>query len=266
MSGYFLNDTGFEDVAVLRVSKFQPPSTASPLGFAEGFQKTVQDFLAACTERGRHKLVLDIQHNDGGVVTVSADLFTQLFPGLPTVAKTNRRAHLGWELISRAVGEDVLTLEVAGEGVNGSIAMTLDQLSFSFMDSAWPLALDLDGKHFENWESYYGPSERHSENTTRFFQTDLADRRQTLQEPMGLVVGGTNNRTDTPVSPFRPEDVIVLSNGLCGSTCTTFAERLKNIVGVQSIAIGGRPHTGPMQAIGSVKGSVVVTAQVGLQL
>lgn len=266
-TGYFLNDTSFEDVAILRITAFQPPGNAMQ-GWSEAVQKTVQDFLAASTEKGRHKLILDLQNNDGGSVTLSADLFAQLFPGFPTVAKNNRRAHLGWELISKAVGQDVLDLQTAKEGTNGSIMMNLDQLSLGFMDQAWPLAFDADGDHFKNWEAYYGPVQHHNGNTTRFFQADIADARQTLSsaDDVGLIVSGTNNRTNMQASPFRPENVIVLSNGMCGSTCTTFAERLKNIAGVQFIVVGGRPQTGPMQAIGSVKGSVVATSTPGLDL
>lgn len=266
-TGYFLNDTGFEDVAVLRITGFQPPASAAQ-GWSEAVQKMVQDFLAASTEKGRHKLILDLQNNDGGSVTLSADLFAQLFPGYPTVAKVNRRAHLGWELISKAVGQDVLDLQTAKQDTNGSIMLNLDQLSFQFMDQAWPLAFEADGKHFEDWKAYYGPVQHHNGNTTRFFQTDLADERQTFSSAndIGLIVSGANNRTNMQASPFQPENVIVLSNGMCGSTCTTFAERLKNTAGVQFIVVGGRPQTGPMQAIGSVKGSVVATSVLGPQL
>lgn len=270
-AGYFLNDTGFEDVAVLRITAFQPlgtaPATAAQ-GWSEAVQKMVQDFLAASTEKGRHKLILDLQNNDGDTVTLSADLFAQLFPGFQTVAKVNRRAQLGWELISKAVKQDVLDLQTAGEGTTGSIKLNLDQLSLQFMDQAWPLAFDADGNHFEDWEAYYGPVQHHNGNSTRFFQTDLPDKRQTFSSAsdVGLIVSGTNNRTNMQASPFRPENVTVLSNGMCGSTCTTFAERLKNIAGVQFIAVGGRPQTGPMQAIGSVKGSVVSTSALGPEL
>lgn len=44
-----------------------------------------------------------------------------------------------------------------------------------------------------------------------------------------------------------------LTDGVCASTCTTFVERMKK-QGVRSVVFGGRPHYGPMQAVGGVKG------------
>lgn len=44
-----------------------------------------------------------------------------------------------------------------------------------------------------------------------------------------------------------------MTDGYCASTCVLFAELMKK-QGVRSIAFGGRPRYGPMQALGGVKG------------
>ena len=44
-----------------------------------------------------------------------------------------------------------------------------------------------------------------------------------------------------------------MTDGTCASTCSIFAELMKK-QGVRSIAFGGRPQYGPMQALGGVKG------------
>lgn len=44
-----------------------------------------------------------------------------------------------------------------------------------------------------------------------------------------------------------------MTDGTCASTCFIFAELMKK-QGVRSIAFGGRPQYGPMQALGGVKG------------
>lgn len=45
-----------------------------------------------------------------------------------------------------------------------------------------------------------------------------------------------------------------MTDGFCASTCTVFSENLK-WQGVKSLAFGGQPQYGPMQAIGGVKGA-----------
>lgn len=50
----------------------------------------------------------------------------------------------------------------------------------------------------------------------------------------------------------------MFSDGLCGSSCASFAEELKNIAGVKSVAVGGRPEEKPMQAVSGSKGGEVV--------
>ena len=44
-------------------------------------------------------------------------------------------------------------------------------------------------------------------------------------------------------------------DGLCSSTCTTFADMFHQVASVKLIAVGGRPEYGPMQAIGGVRGA-----------
>lgn len=53
----------------------------------------------------------------------------------------------------------------------------------------------------------------------------------------------------------------MITDGYCASTCTIFA-RLMKMNGVRSIAFGGRPRNGPMQALGGVKGSQVLEVKV----
>ena len=45
-----------------------------------------------------------------------------------------------------------------------------------------------------------------------------------------------------------------MTDGTCASTCIIFAELMQK-QGVRSIAFGGRPQYGPMQALGGVKGA-----------
>ena len=58
----------------------------------------------------------------------------------------------------------------------------------------------------------------------------------------------------------------MFTDGLCGSACTSFHEEMKNVAGVKSVVVGGRPIEGPMQVVGGTKGGEVYQLQrfVGL--
>jgi hypothetical protein len=54
--------------------------------------------------------------------------------------------------------------------------------------------------------------------------------------------------------PFAPENIVLLTDGYCASTCTIFSELMTKQAGVKTIALGGRSNEDPIQAIGGVKG------------
>jgi hypothetical protein len=77
---------------------------------------------------------------------------------------------------------------------------------------------------------------------------------------MPYIAGGINltgygplaNATGPP--KFKPENIVLLTDGYCASTCTIFSELMTQQLGVKTIAMGGRANKKPIQAIGGVKG------------
>lgn len=61
VSGYFIDEPGFEDVAVLAMLSFSPETPVE-------FQTVVEDFFAAAVRAGKTKLVVDLQVNGGGYI------------------------------------------------------------------------------------------------------------------------------------------------------------------------------------------------------
>lgn len=53
---------------------------------------------------------------------------------------------------------------------------------------------------------------------------------------------------------WKPENIVIVTDGYCASTCTIFSEFLTKQAGVKTIAMGGRSNKNPIQAIGGVKG------------
>lgn len=54
--------------------------------------------------------------------------------------------------------------------------------------------------------------------------------------------------------PFAAENIVIIQDGLCGSTCAIFSELMREQGKVQTIAVGGRPANAPMQGVGGSKG------------
>lgn len=64
VAGYYLNDTGLTDVAVLQVSEFLS-QTDDSLNYEKEFQSVVQKFLDAAVKSKKKKLIIDLQRNGG---------------------------------------------------------------------------------------------------------------------------------------------------------------------------------------------------------
>ncbi|PVH74394.1 hypothetical protein DL98DRAFT_537462 [Cadophora sp. DSE1049] len=116
-------------------------------------------------------------------------------------------------------------------------------------------ALDTDLKKYPSWKEFGGPFRFHGDNFLAITRANLSDPLMTTD----FSVAGYLDEPEIPVAAFAADDIVVLYDGSCGSTCAIFAEFMKNQGGVRSIAVGGRPQDGLMQGIGGSKGSQVLT-------
>ncbi len=242
VSGYFLNSTGFQNVAVLAIPSFAPAS-----GTEAEFQSVIESFLAEAKQAGKTKLIIDLQANGGGTVPLGIDTFAQLFPPLsPPLSQGNLRATVGTNLLGQGVTDNVASvIETAGDNVTAR-AEAGDGYPYSAYSEIKP-----DGTEFSSWSDLFGPVSLNNDKFTNLFQDN-----QSLPNVPGLIVTGTNNRTGF-LQPFAANDMILVYDGICASTCAVFSELIKNFGGVQAIAVGGRPQPGPMQGVGGVKGYIM---------
>jgi hypothetical protein len=115
--------------------------------------------------------------------------------------------------------------------------------------------LDADtGMNFTSWGQYFGP---HPDNGD-FFTTTQRDNLSSIifdDEALGIVVYGFANETITSPQPFEAEDIVILTDAYCASTCAVFVEMMHHQAGVKTVVAGGRPEIGPMQAVGGTRGS-----------
>lgn len=106
----------------------------------------------------------------------------------------------------------------------------------------------------------YPPLRFKGDNFTSLLKYNLSDPLTTSSTRLavGITMTGYNDRSNFTDDPFRAEDLVILSDGICASTCAVFLELMVQQSGVRSIALGGRPLAGPMVSVGGTKGTLVL--------
>lgn len=242
VSGYFLNSTRNSDVAVLSMLSFEPKTPAE-------FQAVVQTFLADAKAAGKTKLVVDLSANGGGYILQGYDTFRQLFPqieqdGFTRFRYTEALAVMA-EVYASAIPADFDPATASDELINMYESVPNYRYDVNLTDG-----------HFASVADKFGPHEYNGDNFTSIIRWDLNDPLTTVNATygMGMEITGYGSRRNF-TQPFAAEDIILLYDGYCASTCTLFSKFLRIQAGVKSIALGGRPVPGPIQGIGGVKGA-----------
>lgn len=233
LSGYFLNESEYSDTAVLSVYSFagEGANVNSTFDFFE-FRRVANTFFDACRAANKTRLVVDLSGNGGGNVMLGYELYKHIFPESEI-----------WDGI-RVRGSELLNF--AGNA------------TFPDISGIFPAVLDEEEKQFETWQDLFGPEAIYDDYFTNILRNNFSQ--------IGAFGGGTTiNTTVTgygdvpaPAQPFAAENIVIVTDGICASTCTVFAELMTRQDGVRTIAMGGRPIEKPMQAIGGVKGAQVV--------
>ncbi|KAL1591335.1 hypothetical protein SLS60_012079 [Paraconiothyrium brasiliense] len=251
IGGYFLEDD-YSDIAVLSVPSFVGIDTAEV-----DFQQVTEKFIVAAKAAGKTKLIIDVSANGGGTILQGYDLYKQLFPkGIGHAAFDRYRAHESTKLLSEYYSRvaDVVPRELVDESVNE----TLYELEYDVISSPFNYKSDLNAsdENFPSWQAKFGPFEHHGDNYSNLFHWNLSDV-LTPYNSAGIWVHGYGelaNYTSAP-QPFANEDIVVVTDGYCASTCTIFSELMRQREGIKYISLGGRAKAGITQAIGGVKGT-----------
>ncbi|KAI9831923.1 MAG: hypothetical protein M1819_004645 [Sarea resinae] len=254
IGGYFLNDTAHQDVAVLSVPSFVGEPSVSDL---EEFQAVARQFLAAAVKAGKKKLIVDLSSNGGGTVYLAYDLFKQLFPTMEPMGNTRFRAHDSLNVLGQQFSE--LASNYSFQNPPSIYNETYGEASFEMNVVASPFNYradeTTDDGDFASWADLYGPHKFNGDDFTSLVRYNLSDPLQTYYESGINITGYLGARNQAGAQPFAAEDIVMLYNGYCASTCAIFSEFMKTEGKVHSIAVGGRPQTGPMQGVGGVKGA-----------
>ncbi|KAI1418045.1 hypothetical protein F5Y13DRAFT_199153 [Hypoxylon sp. FL1857] len=234
--GFFLDGAGFDDVAVLALKSFEDDDANT---YLSNFQNAVETFLSKSRAAGKQRLVLDLTENGGGFILAGFELFAQLFPGVNAFNANNMRLSDGLVNISRILASLSPQDQEASVQASGLIS------DLSTLDLSKP-----QGTNFSSVDEFLTPVTLKDDKFTAYV-------RQVLESP-GFTLTGTGNRSNGPAALFKPENIVLLTDGNCGSTCTIFSYLMIFQQDVKTVSVGGRPQAGVMQSIGGVEGSEVM--------
>lgn len=226
-AGYYLNDS---TVAVLVMTSFADPNESEEGNIIQ--QAVIREFLAACKAAGMTKLIIDLQGNGGGHIENGYDAFKQLFPTIEPLGATRFRYTPFAEYISMLSSTD------------GFYNYT------DYIEYQVQAVVNAELEKFPSYTDFMGPEVVYGDNFTSLMRYNLSD--PTIQLP--FVISGYYNNTDISPQLFAAEDIVMIYDGACGSTCALFSQFMKSQGGVRSIAVGGRPQSGPMQGVAGSKG------------
>lgn len=102
-----------------------------------------------------------------------------------------------------------------------------------------------------------------------FYSADLHQERYNLSDTTfdaaafdGWVPSGYDGSLRANPPPFAAENILILTDGACSSTCALFVEMMSHEAGVRTVVVGGSPIPGPMQAVSGTRGALVYSADV----
>lgn len=243
LAGYFIN-TAQGQIGVLVVQTYNTEDVTG----AREYQRIIQRYIAEARTRGVAKHIIDVRANGGGKVLNGYDMYLQFFPSQKPQSQSRYRGHRASELFGSSISTFSLPTTSSAER----------QLYTSPFSNEAFLSANLTA--FADWNAMYPPVRFKNDNFTALLRYNLSDPLSTsdAQTATGIVPTGYGNRANFTEDPFRAEDIIILSDGLCASTCAVFLELMVQQSGVRTLTVGGRHQDGPTVPVGGVKGSLVI--------
>ncbi|OAR02878.1 hypothetical protein LLEC1_06783 [Akanthomyces lecanii] len=228
LNGYYFDN----DSAAIFIPSFS--SEGLPDNSSQVFGDAAVQFLRQAVSDGRTKLVIDVSGNGGGTITRAFDLFRIFFPSEFPYSATRFRRTDASEKLATALGtvksDDFQELSAFGY----QAAVTPDQ--------------DSD---FSSVEQFLGDETQHGVAVSSLF----ANFNYTAISTDDLPIHGYGQIQGVDAPLFKPENIVIVGDGACASTCTTFVNLMTNVGKVRTVAFGGRPEEKPMQIMGGVRGA-----------
>ncbi|KAF5019090.1 hypothetical protein F66182_8903 [Fusarium sp. NRRL 66182] len=242
MAGYFLAGEDYKDTAVLSILSFLPigvdtskpgPNFDMSKFILEG-QAVILELIKHAKAAGRDKLIIDMSANGGGSVILAHSIYRLLFPDGEFTGWDRYRANHALEALSEA-------------DYDGLVKVLITK-------SNYPVGPD--NTYLETGQDFYGPYTVKGQNVTAAFQTD---KTVPWNPTIPAYINGFDPDRKPLVgeAPWKPENILIVTDGICASSCGILTGLLTRNHGIRTLALGGRPLNHAMQAMGGVKGTLL---------
>jgi hypothetical protein len=230
----------------------------------QSFQNTMRDFIRKSKAEGKTKMIFDLRGNGGGNAILGYDTFKQVYPQADKdpFGGTRFRANDALNIAGK-VTQDFLVGKTFAQSNQTAFQQafgrgtTQDDIFGITSAFNYQHLLDVNNQAYGSWEKLFGPEQVNGDSFTTTLRYNFSDSISTTYTGFSVIGFNDNtNETRTP-QPFQAQDMVMLIDGMCSSTCAIAAELLKNQGGVRTIALGGRPQPGPMQGVAGTKGAQV---------
>ncbi|KAF3929891.1 hypothetical protein AA313_de0200739 [Arthrobotrys entomopaga] len=270
VGGYFMDDYANDGstTAILDITGFAPSDQNAQFA-TQAVQAAVQMFLQEAKRRKMQKLIIDVRGNGGGFVNMGYDMYTQLFPGSQPYSGTRIRFHPASEKFAEAftqlVNQDVVNglIRAIGGGMGENLSnaqvnayQTASYASLSNLDQF--LTVDEDAQPFTSFTDFVGPVPVYGDNFTNILTYALNNTIAVGDLDYDITGYGRRASFRNNPQPFASEDIVLLTDGICASTCGIFGEFLRNQQKIRTVVVGGRPNTEQSAAIGGTRGTQII--------
>jgi hypothetical protein len=196
--GYYPDEDGLEDVAVLGVPTFETAGDNLPQSTYVDFAATAEWFVQNATRDGKKKIIIDLQNNGGGVVESGFALLSVFFPNETIYSGTRFRAHDAMNFIGTFFNAEDNSENplVTSSGLYVPDVVKPDQVST-----------------FKSWKDLFGPYNAGGiPSSALVAEFDFADDANPVSNPINTDGLGGPLNARTP--PFAPEDIVIVSTVL----------------------------------------------------
>ncbi|KAG0225447.1 hypothetical protein BGW42_004438 [Actinomortierella wolfii] len=225
-----------QKTGVLTIPTFMP-SSRSLLGLTSYFANFLQaiDVLRPVAEH----LIIDVTRNGGGATCLSQRFVETFFPGIQPPVTNIRYSPVEAQLIDINYGHYD----------NYYTSATLDPVTIEYLKQT----VSHPNREF-SFTNYFSES-----CTSLPFGELQVDPEAEAKRPRAITKGYVYD-PNQPYYPWDPEDILILSDGTCGSACATFSNQLSQKRGVVTVAVGGKPDDEAM-SFSSFPGGQVLQAK-----
>ncbi|WKT54095.1 hypothetical protein QSH57_004679 [Fusarium oxysporum f. sp. vasinfectum] len=221
MNGYYLDD----DTVVMMIPSFGGDGLPSNQSLTFGNYAT--KIVSKAVADGRTKLIIDL-----------------FFPSAFPYSANRFRRH--------EVSEGLVKVFSA---LNRSTALENAPINIANMAYSVEVTPDQEAG-FESYEEFLGDTTQLGTPVSSLFASfNFTETSGNSDTPIRGYAGRPLNKTQ----PFKAENILIIGDGFCASTCPIFVNMMTNIGGARALSFGGHPNGQPMQIMGGVRGSQTLT-------